>query len=94
MNLFIDLIELDNVIASRILSSLLWHLDSISISEENLGNYLVSVTCDGAAVMIGACRGVKKLLKDKITTTIVRHCANHRLELSVHDATETLTGVN
>jgi hypothetical protein len=37
---------------------------------------------------------VKKLPKDKLPTIILWHCANHRLELSVHDAVETLTGVN
>jgi hypothetical protein len=44
--------------------------------------------------MMGARGGVKKLLKDKFPTVIVWHCANHRLEFSVHDAIETLTGVN
>jgi hypothetical protein len=45
--------------ASGIFTSLLWHLDSVGISEEYLGNYLVSVTCDGAAVMMGAHGGVR-----------------------------------
>jgi hypothetical protein len=88
------LIELNDVTASAVFTSLLWHLDSIGISEEYLGNYLVFVTYDGAAVMMGACRGVKKLLKDKFPTIIVWHCANHRPELSVHDDVKTLTGVN
>jgi hypothetical protein len=94
INLFIDLIELDDVTASGIFTSLLRYLDFIVISEECHGNYLVSVTCGGAPVIIGARGGAKKLLKDKFPTAIVWHCANHRLELSVHDAVETLTGIN
>jgi hypothetical protein len=75
------LIELDDVTASGIFTSLLRHLDCIGISEEYLGNYLVSVACGGAAVMMGARGGVKKLLRGKFRTVIVWHCANHRLEL-------------
>jgi hypothetical protein len=59
------LIELDDVSANGIFASLLQHLNSIGISEEYLGNYLVSVTCDGAAVMMGACGGVM-LLNDSL----------------------------
>jgi hypothetical protein len=44
--------------------------------------------------MMEECGGVKKLLKDKFPTIILWLCANHRLELSVHGAVETLTGVN
>jgi hypothetical protein len=51
VNLFIDLIELDGVTASGIFSSLICHLQSISMTEEYVNNYLVSVACDGAAVM-------------------------------------------
>jgi hypothetical protein len=47
----------------------------LAYQQEYLGNYLVSVTCDGATVMMGACRGVKKLLKDKFPTIILQHCA-------------------
>jgi hypothetical protein len=34
INLFIDLIELDDVTISRVFTSLLQHLDSIGMSEE------------------------------------------------------------
>jgi hypothetical protein len=49
VNLFIDLIELDDVTATGIFSSLIFRLQSIGMTEEYLNDYLVSVTCDGAA---------------------------------------------
>jgi hypothetical protein len=88
------LIELDDVTATGIFSSLICHLQSIGMTEEYLNDYLVSVACDGAAVMLGSPGGVKKLLKEKFPSIIVRHCANHRPELAVHDAVKTVSGIN
>jgi hypothetical protein len=42
-NLFTDLIELDDVTASENFSSLIFHLQSIGMTEEYLIDYLVSV---------------------------------------------------
>jgi hypothetical protein len=39
VNLFIDLIELDDVTASGIFSSLICHLQSIGMTEEYLNDY-------------------------------------------------------
>jgi hypothetical protein len=78
VNLFIDLIDLDNVMVTGIFSSLICHLQSIGMTEEYLNNHLVSVACDGAMVLFGSCGGVKKLLKEKFPSLIVWHCANHR----------------
>jgi hypothetical protein len=64
------------------------------MTEEYLNDYLVSVACDGAAVMFGCRGGVKKLLKEKFPPIIVWHCANHRLELAVHDAVKIVSGIN
>ncbi|XP_030046369.1 E3 SUMO-protein ligase KIAA1586-like [Microcaecilia unicolor] len=94
VNLFLDLIELPDVTAKGIFSSLLHNLNSIGMTEEYLQDYLVSVACDGANVMLGARGGVKKLLKDKFPSVLVWHCANHRLELSVHDAVKAVSGIN
>jgi hypothetical protein len=85
VNLFIDLIELDDVTVTGNFSSLICHLQSIGMTEEYLNGYLVSVACDGAAVMFGSRGRVKKLLKQKFPSIIVWHCANHRLESAVHD---------
>jgi hypothetical protein len=95
VNLFIDLIELDDVTTvTGIFSSLICHLKYIGMTEEYLNDYLVSVACDGAAVMFGSRGGVKKLLKEKLPSIIVWHCANHRQDLAVHDAVKTVSGIN
>jgi hypothetical protein len=71
VNLFIDLIELDDVTAIGIFFSLICHLQSIGMTQEYLRDYLVSVACDGAAVMFGYRGGVKKLLKRKFPSIII-----------------------
>jgi hypothetical protein len=53
------------------------------MTEEYQKDHLVSVACDGAAVMYGSHGRVKKLLKEKFPSIIVWHCANHRLELAI-----------
>jgi hypothetical protein len=73
---------------------LICHLQSTGMTEEYLNDYLVSVAWDGAAVMCGSSGGVKKLLKEKFSSIIVWHCANHRLKLAVHDAVKTVSEIN
>ncbi|KAJ8869950.1 hypothetical protein PR048_028961 [Dryococelus australis] len=62
------------------------HLQSLGFTEEFLSEHLISLTCDGAAVMFGSLSGVAKLFKEKFPSIVVWHCASHRLELSVNDA--------
>jgi hypothetical protein len=57
-------------------------------------SYLVSVACDGAAVISGRKSGVAELLKDEFPSVIVWRCANHRLELSVADTVTAVAGIN
>ena len=73
---------------------LIVYLKFHGITEEYLKDYLVSVTCDGASVMLGCKGGVKRLLIDKIASIIVWHCANHRLELSVADTVKVISWIN
>lgn len=47
--------------------------------------HLISLSCDGAAVMFGRKGSVVKLLRDKFPSIIIWHSADHRLELAVHD---------
>jgi hypothetical protein len=94
INLFTDLIELDDVSDNGIFTALISHLEFVGVTEEFLTENLVSLTCDGAAVMFGSHGGVSKLFKDKFPSIIVWHCANHRLELSVHDTIKNLAGTN
>jgi len=45
--------------------------------------------------MLGISRDVQKLLfKDKFPFVIPWHCANHGLELSVHDVLTKILGIN
>jgi hypothetical protein len=85
INLFTDLKELNDVTANGIFTDLFSHLESLGMIEEFLTENLVSLTCDG---------GVSKLFKDKFPCIIVWHCANHRLELSVHDTIKDVAGTN
>ena len=94
INLFLDLVELENVTAKGVFDALLQCLHSYGMTEEYLTKYFVSLACDGAAVMMGCKSGVKKLLSDKFPSVIIWHCANHRLELSVGDVVKEISGIN
>lgn len=93
-NVFLDLIELDGVTATAVFDSLMNCLRSNGISDVFLSNNLTSLTCDGAATMIGKHKGVATLFREKFPSVIVWHCANHRLELSVSDVIKSVSGVN
>ena len=44
--------------------------------------------------MLGTKSGVRKLLKDKFPEIILWDCLNHRLELAVGNALESISGTN
>ena len=94
INLFLDLVELEKVTAEGVFDSLLKCLHSHGMTEDYFKKYLVSLACDGAAVMLGCKSGVKKLLSERFPSIIVWHCANHRLELAVGDAVKKTSGIN
>jgi hypothetical protein len=56
-----------------------------------LSSYLVSMACDGAAVMLGRKSGVTKL-----SVSLSYHMAlcQHRLGLSVSNTVNAVTGIN
>ena len=85
INLFLDLVELEKVTAERVFDSLLKCLHSHGMTEDYFKKYLVSLACDGAAVMLGCKSEVKKLLSERFPSIIVWHCANHRLELKLQE---------
>ena len=94
INLFLDLVELEKVTAEGVFDSLFKCLHSHGMTEDYLKKYLVSLACDGVAVMLGCKSGVKKLLSVRFFSIIVWHCANHRLELAVGDAVKKTSGIN
>jgi hypothetical protein len=93
-NLFIDLIELEDTTSNGIYKSLMSHIESLGFTEEFLGENLVSWICDGAAVMLGSCERVATFFKDRFPAIVIWHCASHRLELSVHDVIQEVSGIN
>ncbi|XP_054834515.1 E3 SUMO-protein ligase KIAA1586-like isoform X2 [Eublepharis macularius] len=94
VNLFIGLIELEDVTANGIYQSLMSHIESLGFTEEFLQENLVALTCDGATVMLGCRGGVSKLFKDRFPDIVIWHCASHRLELSVHDVVKEVSGID
>ena len=94
INLFLDLVELEKVTPEGVFYSLLKCLHSHGMTKDYLKKYLVSLACDGAAVMLGCKSGVKKLLSERFPSIIVWHCANQRLELAVGDAVKKTSGIN
>jgi hypothetical protein len=94
VNLFLDLIELEDVTTKGIFSLLLQHLQTFGMTEDYLSEHLVSVVCDGAAVMLGNPSGVKKLMKEIFSSVTVWHGVKQRLELSVSDSVHAVLGMN
>lgn len=93
-NLFLRLIELQRQNAECIFATLLAEFNILGLTEAILQECLVSLTCDGAAVMLGRKSGVAKLFLEKYPNLIIWHCLNHRLELCVGDTVKEITGVN
>jgi hypothetical protein len=62
---------LDDVTANGIFTALISHLESLGMAEEFLTENLVSLTCDGAAVMFGSDGSVSKLFKDTFPSIIL-----------------------
>jgi hypothetical protein len=79
VNLFLDLTELEDVTTKGIFSSLIQHLQPFGMTEDYLSKHIVSVACNGAAVMLGNHSGVKKLVKGRFPSVIALRCVNHRL---------------
>jgi hypothetical protein len=65
------LIELEDVTAKDIFSSLLQHLQPFGMKENYLSEHLVSATCDGAAAMSGNRSEVKKSTKERYPSASV-----------------------
>jgi hypothetical protein len=69
-NLFLDLIELQSDKENGLFQALLDCLQLYDM-KKLFCSYLVSVTCDGAALMLGRKSGVAKLLKGEFPSVIV-----------------------
>jgi hypothetical protein len=85
---------LEDTTAKGIYKSLMSPIESLGLTEEFLKENLISLTCDGAAVMLGSRGGEAELIKDKFPAILICHYASHRLELSVHDVIQEVSGIN
>ncbi|XP_065675728.1 E3 SUMO-protein ligase KIAA1586-like [Hydra vulgaris] len=94
INLFLDLVELESVTAKGLFDALRECLHSYGMKDEYLKHYLVSVACDGTAVILGCKSGVFKLITEKLLTVIVWYCANYRLDLSVGNTIREISSIN
>jgi hypothetical protein len=73
---------------------LLQHPQPFGTTEGYLSENIVSVVCNGAAVMPGNHYGVNRLMKEKFPSDNVGQCVNRRLELPISDAVHTVSGIN
>ena len=89
INFLLDLEELESLCASHIADKIVDCLLENGYTIELLQELFVGFCSDGASVMLGT-----KLLKDKFPDIILWHCLNHRLELVVGNALESVSGTN
>ncbi|XP_050507956.1 E3 SUMO-protein ligase KIAA1586-like [Diabrotica virgifera virgifera] len=94
VNLFLDLMELENVTSRGIFNAVMKCLEGHKIDENVLKSRLVAFACDGAAVMLGGKSEVGVLLKEKFPSIVIWHCCNHRLELCVSDVVKKMASIN
>ena len=90
----LDLVELESLCASHIADKIVDRLLKNGYIIELLQELFFGFCSDGASVMLVTKSGVGKLLKDKFPDIILWHCFNHRLELAVGNAIESISGSN
>lgn len=91
---FLDLIELEKGDAATIVTAIKSCLLKHGFTHEHLQQHLIAVCSDGASVMIGVKSGVLTELGRTYPLIIKWHCLCHRIELSVSDTLEAVSGIN
>ena len=91
---FLDIIELDDLGAECIFSTLMECLDMYGFTLHVLSEKLICFASDGASVMLGSQSGVASRIQQVFPNVIIWHCMNHRLELAVGDAIHEVSGTN
>lgn len=92
--LFLDILHLLSADAKSIVDAIISTLNSHGFSRDWLKENFICFTSDGASVMTGNKSGVGVLLLEMFPNLLLWHCANHRLELAVHDAVSEVAGSN
>jgi len=91
-NIFLSLVELENQCANTICDAILSELSKNGFDKTYMQKNLVSFTSDGTSVMLGKKNGVGTQMKTMFPQIILWHCLNHRLELAVADAIDSVNG--
>ena len=92
--IFADLIELEKQDAETIYAALMKSLGKYGFDDCYFNQNLIAFASDGASVMLGKNSGVGTRIAKKYPNTILWHCLNHRLELSVSDAIKRVNAIN
>lgn len=90
----LDLIQLSDTSTNNVCLELLNCLNKHGFDECFLNECFIGFACDGASVTLGKNGGVAELLKIKFPNLIIWHCANHRLEHSVSDTVNEVSGTD
>ena len=91
---FLDLVELKSTNSDAIFTAIESCLISHKLTTTVLKERLICFASDGASVMLGRSTGVAQQMLDKYPNIVTWHCANHRLELAVHDNASDVGAIN
>ena len=91
---FLDLVVLQTADSASIATALLTCLNRHGFNDDVLSERLVCFASDGASCMLGRTSGVAQTMTKSYPSIITWHCANHRLELAVHDAACDVAGIS
>lgn len=93
-DIFVDLVELDDLSAEGIVHSLLSSLERHNFTKEFLSKQLIAITTDGASVMFGRKSGVVARMQALFPGVTGWHCTAHRLELAVSDTLKAIGAID
>ena len=93
-NLLLDLIQLRSIEAKSIAEAVVSCLKQNGFTDDYCKQNFICFASDGASNMTGKKSGVGKLFLDTFPNLILWHCSNHRLELSVGDVANEVSGIN
>uniref|UniRef100_H3A4Y1 HAT C-terminal dimerisation domain-containing protein n=1 Tax=Latimeria chalumnae TaxID=7897 RepID=H3A4Y1_LATCH len=94
VNVFVNLVELNDLSSEGILNSLLSVLKKVNVTEDFLAKCLVAVACNGTSVMFWCNTGVVKRLQDMFPNIIAWHCSAQYPELAVSDVMKDVGATN
>lgn len=92
--MFFDLFKLESTTADGIYNALIACLHQHGFSDDTINQCVICLATDGASAMMRSHSGVCAKFAEKFQHIVKWHCSSHRLELSVHDTTNEISGVD